>query len=49
MPVGNLNAMSVQTGSVLASAPRRSGGSGFGGGSGGGFSGGFGGGSVGGF
>ena len=50
MFVGNLNAMSVQTGSVLASAPRSSGGSGFGGGGGGGFSGGgFGGGSVGGF
>jgi uncharacterized membrane protein YgcG len=48
MFVNNLNAMSVQTGSVMASAPRSSGGSGFGGG--GGFSGGgFGGGGGGGF
>jgi uncharacterized membrane protein len=45
--VNNLNAMSVQTGSVLTSAPRSSGGSGFSGGggySGGGFGGGGGGG-----
>ena len=50
MFVNNLNAMSMQTGSVLASAPRSSGGSGFGGGGGGGFSGGgFGGGGGGGF
>ena len=46
--VNSLNAMSMQTGSVMASAPRSSGGSGFGGG--GGFSGGgFGGGGGGGF
>jgi len=45
--VGNLNAMSTQAGTVFASAPRSSGGSGFGGGgssSGGGFGGGGGGG-----
>jgi len=49
--VGNLNAMSAQTGAVFASAPRSSGGSGFGGFvGGGGFSGGgFGGGGGGGF
>jgi len=40
MFVNNLNAMSLQTGSVLASAPRSSGGSGFSGDGGGGFSGG---------
>jgi uncharacterized membrane protein len=46
--VNNLNAMSVQAGSVMSAAPRSSGGSGFGGG--GGFSGGgFGGGGGGGF
>ena len=48
--VNNLNAMSMQTGTTLASAPRSSGGSAFGGGGGGGFSGGgFGGGGGGGF
>jgi len=46
MFVNNLNAMSTQAGTVFASAPRSSGGSGFGGGgsSGGGFGGGGGGG-----
>ena len=38
--VNNLNAMSVQAGDVMSSAPRSSQGSGFGGGGGGGFSGG---------
>jgi len=48
--VNSLNSMSTQAGSVLTSAPRSSGGSGFGGGGGGGFSGGgFGGGGGGGF
>lgn len=48
--VNNLNVMSSQAGSVFASAPRSSGGSGFGGGGGGGSSGGgFGGGGGGGF
>jgi uncharacterized membrane protein len=48
--VNNLNAMSSQAGTVFASAPRSSGGSGFSGGGGGGFSGGgFGGGGGGGF
>jgi uncharacterized membrane protein len=42
--VNDLNMMSMQAGSVMASAPRSSGGSGFGGGSGGGFGGGGGGG-----
>jgi uncharacterized membrane protein len=47
MFVNNLNAMSSQAGTVFASAPRSSGGSGFGGG--GGSGGGFGGGGGGGF
>jgi len=50
MLVTNLNTMTAQTASVMMSAPRSAGGSGFGGGGGGGFSGGgFGGGGGGGF